>query len=561
MTNSNNDLDLALHRSVLKREAVKEKEFAEEKARREAEFLAQVGTTEMTEKELRKIVDGDRRMYYRTLELNDKLYIHYKGWRKIQNLEGWTGLRALYAECNAFSKIEGLQACRNLRSLFLQENCIHKIEGLENCPELWSLNLSNNFIERIEGLSHLRRLNTLTIAKNKIGLGGIDDLAHLAETTINSLDVQGNRIDDPDVVPEALMRMPELRVLYLKDNPCTKKIVNYRKGITAYCKNLRYLDDRPVFEEDRRAAEAFNRGGIEEERAERRRIRQEKDDAHQRNMEAFQEMIHRARQEKWERDQMRKEDKYTDETDPVESPEKRFRRLNAEWQKEHEDELKDDAKEYAERCLKAERERGSQEVEEPEEEAPSKPQVHQEEKVESDPSKVDNRKLVYEDVWDDLPTSGVAVPAVPSPARAQQQWIGEEHMPVQSRGGASASSGKKLTVWEEPARPSGGENWYDAYRRKVFETEVALEAPGRTGPSTPPEASEVGEWDDSLPERPAAEPAPAEAAKEVFGFRPPPRSAASNESQGPKAASEAAIPAKPAAGGQKEESSELLEMD
>lgn len=77
--------------------------------------------------------------------------------------------------------------------------------------------------------------------------------------------------------------MVDLRVLYLKGNPCAKKIPNYRKGITAVCGNLkplsfnflkknrllcllkperlhkiealygfvRYLDDRPVFPEAR----------------------------------------------------------------------------------------------------------------------------------------------------------------------------------------------------------------------------------------------------------------------------------------------------------------------
>ena len=50
---------------------------------------------------------------------------------------------------------------------------------------------------------------------------------------------------------------------------------------------LKYLDDRPVFEEDRRAAEAFGRGGFEEERRERERIKKEKDDAHWKNHEAF----------------------------------------------------------------------------------------------------------------------------------------------------------------------------------------------------------------------------------------------------------------------------------
>merc|ERR1719336_3415313 len=119
--------------------------------------------------------------------------------------------------------------------------------------------------------------------------------------------------------------MPELRVLYLKGNPCTKRISNYRKTTTVVCKELKYLDDRPVFPEDRRAADAFNRGGLEEERAERRRIREENAAKHDANMKAFNDMIEAARRQKREKDAMRAEDKF-DDTDPVESPERRMRR-------------------------------------------------------------------------------------------------------------------------------------------------------------------------------------------------------------------------------------------
>merc|ERR1719440_447795 len=99
-----------------------------------------------------------------------------------------------------------------------------------------------------------------------------------------SLDVQENRIDDPDVVPEVFARMADLRVLYLKGNPAAKKVVNYRKSLTVYCKELRYLDDRPVFEDDRRTAEAFNRGGIEMQREEQRLMKKEKSEKHENNM-------------------------------------------------------------------------------------------------------------------------------------------------------------------------------------------------------------------------------------------------------------------------------------
>eukprot|EP00434_Breviolum_minutum_P016515 symbB.v1.2.014557.t1/scaffold1051.1/size143026/7 len=322
---SASDLDRALHASVLKREAVKEAEFRAARQKHEEEVRLGFGATDMTKEEIKKLIDSDRRLYYRSEELNDKLFIQYKGWKELKNLEGWTGLKALYAECNAFDRISGLSLCRNLRSLFLQENCIKRIEGLEGCPLLWNLNLNNNFIERIEGLSHLRSLNTLTIQKNKIGFSGVDDLLHLVETTISTLDVQDNKIWDPDVLPEVFVRMADLRVLYLKGNPCAKKIPNYRKGITAVCENLKYLDDRPVFPEDRRAAEAFNRGGLEEERAERRRIKEEESAQHARNMKAFQDMIENVRREKRERDSMREEDKYTNASDPVVTREQRMK--------------------------------------------------------------------------------------------------------------------------------------------------------------------------------------------------------------------------------------------
>ena len=67
--------------------------------------------------------------------------------------------------------------------------------------------------------------------------------------------------------------MPNLKVLYLQNNPVTKKIPNYRKTIISNIPTLTYLDDRPVFKDDRRHAEAFARGGLEEERKERNLIK------------------------------------------------------------------------------------------------------------------------------------------------------------------------------------------------------------------------------------------------------------------------------------------------
>jgi len=398
------ELDRALHASVLKREAAKEAEFREARAKHEEEVRLGFGATDMSKQELKKIIDSDRRMYYRSEDLNDKLFIHYKGWKEMKNLEGWTGLKALYAECNAFDRTSGLSQCRNLRSLFLQENCIRRIEGLEGCPLLWNLNLSSNFIERIEGLSQLRSLNTLTIQKNKIGFAGVEDVVHLVDTTISTLDLQDNKIWDPDILPEVFTRMADLRVLYLKGNPCAKKIPNYRKGITAVCQNLKYLDDRPVFPEDRRAADAFNRGGLEEERAERRRIKEEENSKHERNMKAFQEMIENVRREKRERDAMRVEDKFTDATDPVVTTEQRMQRQVDRWKEENAEDLKDDAREHAEHCLQSEREVRSADSDG---ESNASGENNSKEERQEEPQQAgnveDKRKLVYEDIWEEPP--------------------------------------------------------------------------------------------------------------------------------------------------------------
>lgn len=79
----------------------------------------------------RKLLKSDMKLYYNTRSLNDKLFLHYKGFREIENLEDFTGLRVLYIEGNAISKIQGLTFNTELRCLYLHENCIREISGLD----------------------------------------------------------------------------------------------------------------------------------------------------------------------------------------------------------------------------------------------------------------------------------------------------------------------------------------------------------------------------------------------------------------------------------------------
>ncbi|KAM7352286.1 defective transmitter release isoform 1-T5 [Cochliomyia hominivorax] len=228
-----------------------------------------LGLNRITKKRILELCKKDK--LYQTPELNDVLYLHYQGFECIECLEEYTELKCLWLECNAISEIQGLENQKKLKCLFLQSNLIRKIENLHYCKELDTVNLSQNHIRKIEncGFEVLPLLNTLNLSSNYLkDSDGLKELENCKNLSV--LDLSNNRIDDILVV-KIFSRMPELKVLVLQGNPVVSKIPQYRKTLILECKKLTYLDSRPVFPKDRACAEAWKRGGYEEERRENER--------------------------------------------------------------------------------------------------------------------------------------------------------------------------------------------------------------------------------------------------------------------------------------------------
>ena len=78
----------------------------------------------ITKKFLKELLRSDLQLYYVTPSLNDVLYLHFKGFKRIENLKEFVNVKVIYFEGNCIQKIEGLENLELLTCLYLHQNMI-----------------------------------------------------------------------------------------------------------------------------------------------------------------------------------------------------------------------------------------------------------------------------------------------------------------------------------------------------------------------------------------------------------------------------------------------------
>ena len=253
----------------------------------------------MTPASLRKVcVENDG--YAHAPELNDVLHLHRKGIAEIENLEPYVGLKTIYLESNSVDTLEGLLHLSLLRCLYMAKNALMDVEGAVRLKALVTLDISENHVDSLEGLRGHQTLATLVAAGNRLAdVDAVDALRACPRLT--SLDLSDNKLRDVSVVAfltsEDAGLARRLALLKFRGNPAIGETKSYRKTVVARMRALNYLDDAPVFPKDRRLAEAWARGGVEEERAERGRIFDDEKKHRERQARNFDAMVAEARRD------------------------------------------------------------------------------------------------------------------------------------------------------------------------------------------------------------------------------------------------------------------------
>ncbi|RNF05632.1 Leucine-rich repeat-containing protein ODA7 [Trypanosoma rangeli] len=217
---------------------------------------------------------------YAAPHLNCQLFLQCRGFQRIENLEDYVNLKVLWLEQNAITELNGLETLQQLVSLFVQNNIITSLRTLPVLSNLRVLNVSHNYLTSLAGLAQsCGHLETLQISHNLIGsLDACNELWEL-KGTLTSVDLSFNKIElgeGKSGPVEFFTKLPNVSVIYFHGNPAVCGLKGYRRQMVLRLPQLMYLDERPVFTEERRCVEAWGSGGEAAEAQERAMIQNEK---------------------------------------------------------------------------------------------------------------------------------------------------------------------------------------------------------------------------------------------------------------------------------------------
>lgn len=82
------------------------------------------GKNILTEKYIRELCEENEQ--YSTPKLNTVLYLHFKGFNKIQALDKYVNVACLFLESNGIHQIDGISHMTELRTLYLHQNVSQK---------------------------------------------------------------------------------------------------------------------------------------------------------------------------------------------------------------------------------------------------------------------------------------------------------------------------------------------------------------------------------------------------------------------------------------------------
>lgn len=196
---------------------------------------------------------------YTTPELNETLYLHYFGFSHLNGLGAFVGCTVLYLNNNALRCLDGLAPLVHLHSLYLASNALTSLSSLPVLPALRTLDVAHNSLTELVGLdAAVPQLQQLLASHNRLadatGLAGCADML--------SLDLSHNALDDEAAVSAALQPLrASVRTLLLQGNTLCRGAAHYRERWVAAFTALRWLDEYPVFDDERERVEAFARGG------------------------------------------------------------------------------------------------------------------------------------------------------------------------------------------------------------------------------------------------------------------------------------------------------------